>query len=74
MYNIQHVAIPENGNIRIALECIRPDMEIRYSTDGTEPNANSELYADTLSFSKSVTLKAATLPLANKWDKHLYCL
>lgn len=79
MYNIQHVAIPENGNIRIALECIRPDMEIRYSTDGTEPNANSELYADTLSFSKSVTLKAATfatgkqmgqtLILPVKWNK-----
>lgn len=79
MYNIQHTAIPENGNIKIALECIRLDMEIRYSTDGTEPNINSELYADTLSFSESVTLKAATfangkqmgqtLILPVKWNK-----
>lgn len=79
MYNIQHTSIPYDGKINVALECIRPDMEIRYSTDGTEPTANSELYEDTLSFSESVTLKAATfaegkqmgqvLVLPVKWNK-----
>lgn len=60
MYNIQHVSIPDNGYVKVALECIRPDMEIRYTLDGTMPAATSALYTDTLTFSGKADLKAAT--------------
>ena len=60
MYNIDHTALPDNGHIRVALSCIRPDMTIRYTTDGTEPTFASAAYSDTLSFYGPVTLSAAT--------------
>ena len=44
MYNIQHTVTPNNGMLEVKLECIRPDMEIHYTTDGSEPTATSPLY------------------------------
>ena len=45
MFNIQHQALPvDNKSISLTLKNIRPDMEIRYSVDGSELSAGSFLY------------------------------
>lgn len=60
MYNIQHKVTPENGVLRVKLECIRPDVEIRYTVDGSEPTASSSLYTDSLTVTAAQTIKSAT--------------
>lgn len=79
MYNIQHKITPEQGRLSVALECIRPDVQIRYTLDGTEPTTSSTLYSKPLSVSDSLTLKSAvfmaakqegrTLVLPIRWNK-----
>jgi len=44
MYNVQHHVAPNFGDLKVTLECIRPDVEIRYTVDDTEPNEYSTLY------------------------------
>ena len=60
MYNIQHKVTPENGVLQVKLECIRPDVEIRYTVDGSEPTASSSLYTDSLTVTATQTIKSAT--------------
>lgn len=60
MYNIQHTVTPKNGALQVKLECIRPDMEIRYTTDGSTPTAQSALYQGEFSVNKAQTINAAT--------------
>lgn len=61
MFNIDHKAIPsDNGTIKLSLSNIRPDIDIRYTTDNSEPTENSNLYNDTIIIDKAVTVKAAT--------------
>lgn len=60
MYNIQHKVTPENGVLQVKLECIRPDVEIRYTVDGSEPTASSFLYTDSLTVTAAQTIKSAT--------------
>lgn len=59
MYNLDHKITPENGKLVVRLSCIRPDVEIRYTLDGSEPIATSTLFQDFLLFSDSVMIKAA---------------
>ena len=44
MYNIDHKVSPAEGALTIELSCIRPDVAIRYTSDGTEPTGQSPLY------------------------------
>ena len=60
MYNIQQTVTPADGRLTVALDCIRPDVEIRYTTDGSEPTAQSPHYTAPLVFDAPATLKAAT--------------
>lgn len=60
MYNIQHTVTPIKGKLQITLECIRPDVEIRYTVDGSEPTAESTLYKSKWVTVESVTVKSAT--------------
>lgn len=60
MYNIQQTVTPVDGRLEVRLACIRPDVEIRCTTDGTEPTAQSALYTEPLVFDAPLTLKAAT--------------
>ena len=79
MYNIQHTVTPANGSLQVKLECIRPDVQIRYTTDGTEPGVQSALYTKPLQLATAQTVKAATfangeqmgktLVLPVKWNK-----
>lgn len=61
MYNIQHVVEPDGeGKLKVNLECIRPDVQIRYTTDGSEPTARSRKYTAPLTLSASTEVRAAT--------------
>ena len=79
MYNIQHKVTPMNGRLSVELECIRPDVVIRYTTDGTQPTAHSTLYTKPIVVTGSQTINCATfsgrqqmgmvLTLPIQWNK-----
>ena len=79
MYNIQHKVTPMDGSLQVELECIRPDVEIRYTTNGSQPTAKSSLYerkwqVTTPQIIKSATFKngkqmGQTLTLPIQWNK-----
>ena len=71
MYNIQHKVTPENGVLKVKLDCIRPDMEIHYTTDGSEPTTGSPLYKKELSVSGSQTIRCATFAQGRQMGKTL---
>ena len=60
MYNIQQTVIPKDGRLQVKLDCIRPDVEVRYTVDGTVPTAQSLLYTQPLILTGTKILKAAT--------------
>lgn len=61
MFNIQHRIIPnDNGALTLTLECERPEVDIHYTLDGTEPTATSPRYTQALTLKENVTVKAAT--------------
>ena len=60
MYNVQHKAVPENGKVKVSLSCDRPDVEIRYTTDGMEPGASSTLYTSPLYVESESEIRCAT--------------
>lgn len=60
MYNVQHKAVPENGKVKVSLSCDRPDVEIRYTTDGMEPGASSTLYTSPLYIESESEIRCAT--------------
>lgn len=71
MYNIQHTVTPVNGQLQVALDCERPDVEVRYTTDGSEPDAHSPLYRDKLMVAKAQTIKCATFRDGQQMGKTL---
>ena len=60
MYNIQQTSIPKEGHLQIGLDCIRPDVEVRYTLDGTQPTIQSSLYTKPLTLTGAKTIKTAT--------------
>ncbi len=61
MYNIQHKVVPtETGKLSVNLECERPDVSVRYTLDGTVPEALSAEYAGNLIIDRPTMVKAAT--------------
>lgn len=60
MYNLDHVIVPKNGKLKIELSCIRPDVEIRYTLNNSEPDKNSTLYTDSIDITHAATVKTAT--------------
>ena len=71
MYNIQHTVTPNDGMLEVKLECIRPDMEIHYTTDGSEPTATSPLYEKIVPVKEALTLKGATFAYGRQMGKTL---
>ena len=59
-YNVKHEVVPNFGDLKMMLSCIRPDVEIRYTTDGSEPHGYSMLYRRPLIIKQSQTVKCAT--------------
>lgn len=61
MFNLDHCVIPqEDGTLKVSLGCIRPDVEIRYTLDGAEPTAGSQLYQDTVIIDETSFIRATT--------------
>lgn len=60
MYNIQHTVRPAGGSLEVILECIRPDVDIRYTLDGSDPDGDSPVYSDPLAVSVATEVRAAT--------------
>lgn len=60
MFNLQERIVPDAGGLRVELTCIRPDVEIRYTTDDTVPVATSPRYEAPLRVETSTTLRCAT--------------
>ena len=61
MYNIHHsVTSSGDGRLSVALECERPDVTIRYTLDGTEPDVLSPAFAGNIIVDKPLVVKAAT--------------
>lgn len=72
MYNIQHKVTPEeSGKLKVELECERPDMEIHYTLDGTEPMETSAVYDSAFVVDKDVEIKAATFTKGKQMGKTL---
>ena len=71
MFNIDHLVTGNNDTLKVTLTCIRPDMEIRYTTDGNEPVATSSLYTDSLVVTNDITINAATFANGKQMGKTL---
>ena len=71
MYNIDHKVTSEKKRLRVMLSCIRPDVEIRYTCDGTEPTAASPRYDDSFTVDAATCVKAATFAQGVKMGKTL---
>ena len=71
MYNIDHKVTPKGKKLMVELSCIRPDVEIRYTEDGTEPIASSSLYASPLTVKSTTCIKAATFMNGEKMGETL---
>ena len=71
IYNVLHEVTSSFGSLRVALSCIHPDVEIRYTTDGKEPHEYSLLYRRPLTVKESVTLKCATFSKGKKLGQTL---
>ena len=61
MFNIRHEVVPKFGSLEVSLDCIRPDVDIRYTVDGSEPDSYSTLYRRPWQVKDTVqTVKCAT--------------
>lgn len=60
MYNIQHTVTPVDGQLQVKLECIRPDMQIHYTLDGSNPTSSSPIYNVPLLINQSCEVSSAT--------------
>ena len=60
MYNIQQTVTPKEGRLQVELDCIRPDVQVRYTMHGSVPTAQSPLYTKPLMLTEAKTIKAAT--------------
>lgn len=58
MYNIDHKVTPGGGRLNVDMNCIRPDVEIRWATD--EAFTDSRPYTGTIAVDKPMTIYAAT--------------
>lgn len=70
MYNLDHKVKPEDGELVATVSCIRPDVEIRYST--SDPTlATSAVFPDSVRVSQPETIYAATFKDGNQIGKTL---
>ena len=60
MYNIQQTVTPVDGHLEVSLECIRPDVEIYYTLNGSNPAMSSHRYDGPICVTKTQMVKAAT--------------
>lgn len=71
MYNIQQTVTPKDGRLQVKLDCIRPDVEMRYTMDGSQPTAQSALYTKPLMLTSTKTIKVATFAAGKQMGQTL---
>lgn len=71
MYNVQHEVVPDFGELKMTLSCIRPDVNIRYTIDGSEPHEHSMLYRKPWNIKTSQVIKCATFKDGKKMGETL---
>lgn len=59
IYNISGKVIPAGNGVSYELTVSQDPKGIRYTTDGTEPSLNSQVYQGPINISKSLTVKSA---------------
>lgn len=59
IYNISGKVVPAKEGIAYELTVSQDPAGIRYTTDGTEPSLNSQVYQNPVSVKKSMTVKSA---------------
>ena len=60
----------ESNNL-VSITCDTDDVEIRYTTDGSEPNGNSLLYVDPFEISETTTINAKAMGHADYLDSEV---
>lgn len=60
MYNLFHDVQTQGDNSTITVSCLRPDVEIRYTIDGTVPDIHSTLYTQAVSVKPYTVFQALT--------------
>lgn len=61
MFNLDHEVVSFEDSLQVQVSSIRPDLEIRYTTDGVAPSAQSALWnGSPLSVAKTCKIQAAT--------------
>lgn len=60
IYNVQHLVTPNYGTIKVELKCMHPDVDIRYTLDGREPDVYSDLCRRPLIIKETTTIRCAT--------------
>ncbi len=58
--NLFHTVKPMDGELQLSLSCMRPDVQIRYTLDGSEPNENSKVYSSPYMLKNGDTPRAAS--------------
>ncbi len=58
---IETAPVLSNGKLNISLKSLFGEGTVVYTTDGTEPNINSQVYKDSLQVSSSMLIKARTI-------------
>ena len=79
MFNLDHRVFAQDGQMKVELGCIRPDVAIRYTLDGSEPKASSPIYGAPIALKQGDCVRAASfmagqrqgaiLPLNILWHK-----
>lgn len=59
MNNLFHLVKPVDSQLQVELSCIRPDVEIRYTLNGTMPDSFSSLYDGPFNIMPAVCVRAA---------------
>lgn len=60
-YGVDIKPLTANGKLQVQLSTEMKDVEIRYTTDGSHPDANSTLYTGLVDVLSSVNIKAVTV-------------
>ncbi|PWE00369.1 beta-N-acetylhexosaminidase [Marinilabilia rubra] len=60
MFNLYHTVSPQDGDLKVELSCIRPDVEIRYNIGHARPTGESQLYQGPFTIREGQVVSAAT--------------
>lgn len=67
LYEVNGQLMTDNNMTKFNLQTLTTDKEIRFTVDGSEPNAGAKLYSSPIPIESSITIKAAVF----KKDKKL---